>query len=112
MVDFVVEFVVELVPDMVVFAVLPVLIVEFRLEPVVVELAEEPAAPVELLLDLVPDDTSGVATPLFGPEEAVEEGEEAVAERVEDIEVEVEARAATASVGQIEHPPKSWSMPE
>ncbi|CAD6591322.1 MAG: ribosomal protein S15 [Alectoria sarmentosa] len=86
--------------------------IPLKLEPVVVELAEEPAAPVELLLDLVPDDTSGVATPLFGPEEAVEEGEEAVAERVEDIEVEVEARAATASVGQIEHPPKSWSMPE
>ena len=77
------------------------------LELVVVELTEEPAAPVELLLDLDPEATTGVAAPL---EEAVEEGEEAVAEPVGD--VEVEARAATASVGQVEQPWKSWSMPE
>lgn len=115
MVELVVEFVVELVPGMVMFAMLPVPIVEFMLEPVVVELPKEPAAPVELLLDLDPGATIGVTTPLFELEEAVEEGEEAVAEPVEDIEdVEDEAvaRAATASVGQVEHPPKSWSMPE
>lgn len=91
-----VEFVVELVPDMVMFAMLPVPIVEFVLEPVVVEL---PEAAVELLLE---------TTPLVELEDAVEVGEEAVAEAVED----AEARAATASVGQVEQPPKSWSMPE
>lgn len=107
-VEFVVEFVVTLVPDMVMFAMLPVPIVEFVLEPVVVELPEEPAAPVELLLELDPGATTGVTTPLFELE-AVEEGEEAVAEPVADVEVEVEASAATAtaSVGQVEHPPKS-----
>lgn len=108
----IVEFVVELVPDMVMFAMLPVPAVEFMLEPVVVELPEEPATPVELLLVLDPGETTGVTTPLFELE-----GEEAVAEPVEaepieDDEAEVEARAATASVGQVEHPPKSWSMPE
>lgn len=105
-VEFVVEFVVTLVPDMVMFAMLPVPIVEFVLEPMVVELPEEPAAPVELLLELDPGATTGVTTPLFELE-AVEEGEEAVAEPVADVEVEVEASAATASVGQVEHPPKS-----
>lgn len=93
-----VELVVELVPDMVIFAMLPVPIVEFMLEPVVVELPEEAAAPVELLLDLDPEATPGVATALFELEEAVAET--------------VEARAATALVGQVEHPSKSWSMPE
>ena len=92
-----VELVVELVPGMVIFAMLPVPIVEFMLEPVV-ELPEEPRAPVELLLDLDPEATAGVATAVFELEEAVAET--------------VEARAATASVGQVEHPSKSWSMPE
>lgn len=76
-----VEFEVELVPGMVMFAMLPV-IVEFMLAPVVVELDEVPAAPVELLLDLEP---TGATTPLFEPE-AVDEDEEAVAEPVEDPE--------------------------
>lgn len=105
-----VELVVELVPDMVIFAMLPVPIVEFMLEPVLVELPEEAAAPVELLLDFDPEATAGVTTPLFELADAVVEGEEAVAEAVWD--VEAEARAAIASVGQVEHPPKSWSMPE
>ena len=94
-----VELVVELVPDMVIFAMLPVPIVEFTLEPVVVELPEEA---VELLLDLDTGTRTGATTPPFELEEAVAEGEEAVAEPVE-----VEARAATASVGQVVHPPKS-----
>ena len=89
-----VEFVVEFVPDIVMFAMLPVPIVEFMLEPLVVELPEEPA--VELLLDLDPEATTGV--PL---DEAVDEGEDAAAEPVD------EARAATASVGQVEQPSKS-----
>ena len=107
-----VEFVVELVPEMVEFAVLPVPVVEFVLEPVMVELLGGPAAPVELLLDLDPGATMGVIPPLFELEEAVEEGEETVADGVEDVAVELDARAATASVGQVEHPPKSWSIPE
>ena len=94
-----VEFVVELVPGMVIFAMLPELIVEFILAPVVVEFPEEA---VELLLDLDPEATTGAATPLVALEEAVEEVEGAVAEPVE-----AEARAATASVGQVEQPPKS-----
>lgn len=106
MVEFVVElmpeFAVELVPNTVVFAMPPVPVVGFRRAPVIVELPEEPAAPVELLLDLDPGATTGVTTPLLEPEEAVEEGGEAVAEPVED--VEVEARAATALVGQVEQP--------
>ena len=68
-----VEFVVEF------FAMLPVPIVELVREPVVVELPEEPAAPVELLLVLGPGATTGVLTPLFEPEDVVEEGEEPVA---------------------------------
>ena len=94
-----VELVVELVPDMVIFAMLPVPIVEFILEPVVVELPEEA---VELLLDLDSGTRTGATTPPFELEEAVAEGEEAVAEPVE-----AEARAATASVGHVVHPPKS-----
>lgn len=107
-----VALVVEFVPDRVVFAMLPVPTVEFGLEPVTVALPEESAAPVELPLDLDPEATAGVTTPLFEPEEAVEEGEEVVAERVKEVVAEVDARAATALVGQVEHPPKSWSMPE
>ena len=100
---FVVEFVVEFVPDMVMFDMLPpVPNVEFVLEPVVVELPDDPVAPVELLLDLDPGATIGAPTLLFEAEEAVEEGEETVAEPVEDFEVV--ARAAAASVGQVEHP--------
>lgn len=94
-----VEFVVEFIPGIVMFAMLPVPIVEFMLEPVVVELPEA----VELLLDLDPEATTGVPLEL---DEAVDEGEDAVAEPVD------EARAATASVGQVEQPSKSWSMPE
>ena len=101
-VDFMVEFVVEFVPDNVMFAMLPVPIVELVLDPVVVELPGEPRAPVELLLDLGPGATIGVPTLPFEPEEAVEEVEETVAEPVEDFEVE--ARAAAASVGQVEQP--------
>ena len=108
-VEFVVDLVVELEPDMVMFAMLPELIVEFMLEPVLVELPEEP---VELLLDLDPGTTTGAPTPLFELEEAVEDGEEAVAEPGDDVETEAEARAAAAFVGQVEHPPNSWSMPE
>ena len=92
-----VKFVVELVPDMVIFAMLPVPIVEFILEPIIVELLEEAATPVELVFN-------------FDPDAPVGEGEEAVREPVED--VGVDARAARASVGQVEQPPKSWSMPE
>ena len=103
-----VEFAVELVPDVVTFATLPVLVVEFKLEPVIVELPEEPAAPVELL-DLDPDEMTGILAPLF---ELVEAVEEAVAEPVEGFEAEIEARAAAALVGQVEQPPNSWSMPE
>ena len=102
-VEFVVEFVVEFIPDMVMFAMLPP-IVELVLEPVAVELPDDPRAPVELLLDLGPGATIGVSLLLFEVEEAVEEGEETVAEPVEDFEAEVEARAAAASVGQVEHP--------
>lgn len=96
-----VELVVEFVPGMVMFAMLPVPIVEFMLDPVVVELPEEP---VELLLDLDPEATTGVL--LLELDEAVDEAEDAVAEPVD------EARAAIASVGQVEQPSKSWSMPE
>lgn len=96
-----VEFVVEFVPDMVMFAMLPVPIVEFKLDPVVVELPEEP---VELLLDLDPGATTGVT--LLELDEAVGKAEDALVEPVD------EARAARASVGQVEQPPKSWSMPE
>ena len=103
-VEFVLEFVVELVPDMVMFAML----LEFMLGPAIVELPETPAAPVELLAS----DPGRDATPLFEPEEAVGECEEAVAEPVEVFEAEVAARARTASVGQVEHPPNNWSMPE
>ena len=103
--DLMVEFVVEFVPDMVMFAMLPVPIVELELEPVLVELSDDPWAPVELLLDLGPGATIGVPTLLFEPGEAVEEGEETVAEPIEDFEVE--ARAAAASVGQVEQPWKS-----
>ena len=103
-----VEFVVELVPDVVTFATLPVLVVEFKFEPVIVELLEEPAAPVELL-DLDPDEMAGVLAPLLELGEAVEE---AVAELVEGFEAEIEARAAAALVGHVEQPPNSWSMPE
>lgn len=105
-VELVVELVVVLVPDMVMFAMLPVPVVEFVPEPVVVELLEEPATPVELLPELDPGATTGVTPPLLELE-AVEEGDEAVAEPVADVEVEAEASAATASVGQVEHPPKS-----
>lgn len=105
-VEFVVEFAVELVPDMVMFELLPVLNVEFELEPVVVELPDEPAAPVELL-DFDPDDTTGVPAALFEVAEAVEEGDEVVAEPVEVLEAEAEARAVMALVGQVEHPPNS-----
>ena len=102
-VEVVVEFVVEFAPDMVIFAMLPpVLVVEFVLEPVVVELPDDPVAPVELLLDLGPGATIGAPTLLFEAEEAVEEGEETVAELVEGFDVV--ARAAAASVGQVEHP--------
>ena len=101
-----VELVVELVPGMVMFAMLPVPIVEFMLELVVVELPEEPAAAVELLLGLDTGATTGVPLPLLELDEAVDEGEEAVVEAVD------ETRAATASVGQVEQPSKSWSMPE
>ena len=94
-----VEFVVEFIPGIVMFAMLPV-IVEFMLEPVVVVLPEA----VELLLGLDPEATTGV--PLLELDEAVDAGEDAAAEPVD------EARAATASVGQVEQPPKSWSMPE
>lgn len=105
-VEFVVEFVVELVPDMVMFELLPVLNVEFVLEPVVVELPDEPAAPVELL-DFGPDETTGAPAVLLEVAEAVEEGDEVVAEPVEVLEAEAEARAAIALVGQVEHPPNS-----
>ena len=111
-VEFVVELVIELVPDMVIFAMLPKPIVEFMLEPVLVELPEEPVAPVELLLELDPGATTGAPTRLFELEEAVGAGEEAVAEPGDDAEAEDEARAAAAFVGQVEHPPNSWSMPE
>lgn len=104
-----VEFVVELVPDIVMF-ILPVPIVEF-VGPVVVELPEVPAAAVELLPDLDPEETIGAATPLSELGEAVEEGEEAVAEPGKDLEAEDEAKAAAALVGQVEHPPNSCSMP-
>ena len=106
-----VEFVVELVPDTVVFDLLPVLVVEFMLEPVVVELPDEPAAPVELR-ELDPDETTGVPVPFFELAEAMEEGEEVVTKPVEVFEAAVEARAAMALVGQVEHPPDSRSMPE
>ena len=103
--EFAVEFVVELVPDMVMFAML----LEFMLEPAMVALLGAPAAPVELLPDL---DSEGDTTPLFELEEAVEECEGAVVEPVEGFEVEVGASARAASVGQVEHPPNNWSMPE
>lgn len=95
------------------FAVLPVLIVEFVPEPVaVVELLDELAAPVELL-ELDPGATTGIPAPLFELGEAVEEeDEEAVTEPVEGLEVEAEAKAAAALVGQVEQPPNNWSMPE
>lgn len=96
----VVEFVVEFIPGIVMFAMLPVPIVEFMLEPVVVEFPEA----VELPLDLGTGATTGIT--LLELDEAVDEGEDAVAEPVD------EARAATASVGQVEQPSKSWSMPE
>ena len=95
-----VEFVVELVPDMVIFAML----LEFMLEPAMVELLEAPAVPVELLLDL---DSEGDMTPPFELEEGVDECEGAVAEPVDGFEVGFGARATTASVGQLEHPPNS-----
>ena len=94
------------------FAVLPVLIVEFVPEPVVVvELLDELAAPVELL-DLDAGATTGIPAPLSELGEAVEEDEEAVTEPVEGLEVEAEAKAAAALVGQVEQPPNNWSMPE
>lgn len=105
-VEFVVEFAVELVPDMVVFEMLPVLNVEFVLEPVIVELPDEPAAPVELL-DFGPDEATGVRAALFEVAEAVEEGEEVVGEPLEVLEAETEARAAIALVGQVEQPPNN-----
>ena len=105
-----VEFFVEFVPDMVMFAMLPVPIVEFVPEPVVVvELLGVPAVPVELLLDVDPEGTTGT---LFELDEAVGEGEEAVADVGEEAEAEAEAKAAAALVGQVEQPPNSWSMPE
>ena len=110
-VEFVVEFVVELVPDAVEFPKPPVLVVEFVPEPVTVELLEEPAAPVELV-ELDPEEMMGAATLLFELEEAVEEGEEVVAEPVAATEAEVDASATMAFVGQVEHPPNNCSMPE
>lgn len=89
-----VEFVVEFMPGMVIFAMLPVPIVEFMLAPVVVELPE---------VELDPEATTGVA--LLELDEAVDEGEDVVAEVDE-------ARAARESVGQVVQPSKSWSMPE
>ena len=105
------EFVVELIPDVVEFPKLPVLLVEFVPELVIVELLEEPAAPVELV-ELDPDETMGVPATLLELEEAVEEGEEVLAVRVEACEAEVDARATMALVGQVEHPPVSGIMPE
>ena len=105
------EFVVELVPDVVEFPKLPVLAVEFVPELVRVELLEEPAAPVELV-ELDPDETMGLPATLAELEEAVEDGEEVLAVPVEACEVVVDARATTALVGQVEHPPVSGIMPE
>ena len=104
-----VEFFVEFVLDMVMFAMLPITTVEFVPEPVVVELLGVPALPVELLPDVGPEGTTGT---LFELDEAVGEGEEAVADVGEEAEAEAEAKAAAALVGQVEQPPNSWSMPE
>ena len=105
------EFEVELVPDVVEFPKLPVLVVEFVPELVIVELLEEPAAPVELV-ELDPDETMGVPATLLELEDAVEEGEEVLAVPIEACEAEVDARATMALEGQVEHPPDSGIMPE
>ena len=105
------ELEVELVPDVVEFPKLPVLVVEFVPELVMVELLEEPVAPVELV-ELDPEETMGVPATLLELEEAVEEGEEELAVPVEAGEAELEARATMALVGQVEHPPDSGIMPE
>ena len=115
-----VEFAVEFAPGMVMFAMGPVPMVEFVPEPVVVvELPDVPAVPVELLLPVLDPDVTGATSPFLEPEEAVGECEEAVVavpvpgEVFEaEVAVELEAKAAIASVGQVEHPPNSWSMPE
>ena len=98
------ELEVELVPDVVEFPKLPVLVVEFVPELVMVELLEEPVAPVELV-ELDPDETIGVPGTLLELEDAVEEGEEVLAVPVEACEAEVDARAT-------EEPPDSGIMPE
>ena len=105
------EFVVELVPDVVEFPKLPVLVVEFVPELVIVELLEELVVPVELV-ELDPDETMGVPATLVELEEAAEEGEEVLAVPVEACEAEVDARATMALVGQVEHPPVSGIRPE